>query len=66
LMAPVDCEPDVAIVPLVPVPLQPPDGVQLVALVDVQVKVEALPAATCVGLAEMLTVTGGGGGGVGP
>jgi hypothetical protein len=44
-------------VPLVNfVPLQPSDAVQLVALVELQVNIDALPLATLVGLAVSVTV----------
>jgi hypothetical protein len=47
--------------PLVPfVPLQPPEAVQLVALVELHVSVEVPPLATLVGLALSVTVTAGG------
>jgi len=51
LSAPVDCEPLVA-----GVPDQPPDAVQVAALVETQVKVDVPPVVTLVGLAlnEML------------
>jgi hypothetical protein len=49
--APVDCEPLVALPPD-----QPPEAVQAVALAAVHVRVEAVPAASVLGLAEMLTV----------
>jgi len=57
--APVDCEPDVALVPL-----QPPDAVQALALVDDQLKLAAPPLVTDVGLAASDSVGAGGGGGV--
>ena len=41
-------------------PLHPPDAVQLVALAEVQVSVDALPLATLVGLALNDTVGAGG------
>jgi len=37
-------------------PVQPPEAVQEVALMDVQLSVEALPLATVLGLAVKLTV----------
>ena len=43
-------------------PLQAPLALQLVALVEDQVRVEPEPLFTEVGLAEMLTVGAGGGG----
>jgi hypothetical protein len=47
-------------VPLVPfVPLQPPEAVQDVALVELQVSVEAAPLATEVGFAVNVTVGAG-------
>lgn len=49
--APVECEPLVAWVPL-----QPPDAVQAVALVDDQDSVEPAPLATVLGLELKLTV----------
>ncbi len=52
--APVDCEPLVA-----RTPLQPPEAVQLVALVELQVSVELPPLATLVGLAVSVTVGAG-------
>lgn len=54
LSAPVDCEPLVALVPD-----QPPAAVQEVALVEDQLRVDALPLATVLGLAPRLTVTVG-------
>jgi hypothetical protein len=49
--APLDCE------PLIPfVPDQPPEAVQAVALVEDQLKVDALPLARVLGLAVKLTV----------
>lgn len=50
-MAPVACEPLVATEPL-----QAPEAVQEVALVEVQIKVDALPLLTLVGLALKDTV----------
>jgi hypothetical protein len=52
--APVDCEPLAALVPD-----QAPDAVQEVALVDDQLRVEALPLLTVLGLAAKLTVGAG-------
>jgi hypothetical protein len=49
--APVDCEPLVG-----SLPDHPLDAVQAVALVEVQLRVEALPLATVLGLAERCTV----------
>jgi len=47
-------------VPLVPsAPLQPPDAVQEVALVETQVKVEVAPLATVLGLAVSVTAGAG-------
>ena len=43
------------------VPLQPPEAVQLVAFVELQVKVDVAPLAMMVGLAVSATVGGGGG-----
>jgi hypothetical protein len=40
-------------------PLQPPEAAQEVALVDDQLKVEALPLATVLGLAVSVTVGAG-------
>jgi hypothetical protein len=51
---PVDCEPPVALTPL-----QPPVAVHDVAFVEVQVKVEAPPLATVLGLAFSVTVAVG-------
>ena len=51
MRAPVDCEPLMALVPD-----QPPEAVQDVALVDVQVRVELAPLATEAGLAVKVTV----------
>ncbi len=48
------CEPLVALVPL-----QPPEAVHEVALVELQVKVDALPLATDVGFAASATVAAG-------
>jgi len=49
-------------VPLVALPpLQPPEAVQLVALVELQVSVDVAPLATVVGLADSVTVGAGGG-----
>jgi hypothetical protein len=53
LIAPVDFEPAVATEPL-----QPPDAVHAVALVDDHVKVELPPLDTLVGLALMVTLGG--------
>ncbi len=51
--------------PEVPIlPLQPPEAVQLLALVEDQVRVLDPPAMTEAGAALMLNVGGGGGGGV--
>ena len=47
------------------VPLQAPEAVQEVALVEFQVRVAAEPAVTDVGVALRLTVGAGVGGGVG-
>ena len=55
LRAPVDFDPLIACAPL-----HPPDAVQAVALVEVQVRVDALPLATLVGLALNDTVGAGG------
>ena len=55
LRAPVDFDPLIACEPL-----HPPEAVQLVALVEVQVRVEALPLATLEGLALSDTVGAGG------
>ena len=41
------------------VPLQPPEAVQEVALVELQVKVEAAPRATEIGFAVRVTVAAG-------
>ena len=60
---PVLWEPEIALAPL-----QAPEAVQDVALVEDQDRLEALPEVTAVGLAEIETVgvdEGGGGGGVG-
>jgi len=54
LSAPVDCEPLIALLPD-----QPPEAVQEVALADDQLKVDALPLATVLGLALKLTVAAG-------
>ena len=51
LSAPVLCDPLIAWLPV-----QPPEAVQEVALMDVQLSVEALPLATVLGLAVKLTV----------
>jgi hypothetical protein len=51
---PVLCEPDVPFVPV-----QPPDAVQLVAFVELQVNVDALPDATLLGAAVNVTVGAG-------
>ena len=48
------CEPDVAFVPV-----QPPEAVQEVALVEDHVRVELPPLLTLVGLAEIVTVGAG-------
>ena len=48
------CEPDVAFVPV-----HPPDAVQLVALVELHVNVDALPDATLLGDAVKVTVGAG-------
>jgi hypothetical protein len=53
LSAPVDCEPLVA-----RAPVQPPEAVQAVALVEVQVRVELDPLTTLVGLAWSETLGG--------
>ena len=53
---PVDWLPPVGLLPL-----QPPEAVQLVALLEVQLSVEAEPLTTLVGLAESETDGGGGG-----
>jgi len=50
-MAPVECEPLVA-----SLPVQPPEAVQEVAFVDVQDRVELEPLAMVLGLALKLTV----------
>jgi hypothetical protein len=55
LNAPVDFDPLIAWAPL-----HPPDAVQLVALVEVQVRVDALPLLTLEGLALNDTVGAGG------
>ncbi|HWX30515.1 MAG TPA: hypothetical protein VNZ53_24115 [Steroidobacteraceae bacterium] len=47
---------------MVNAPLQPPEPVQAVALVELQVSVDALPEATTVGLAVNAAVGGLGGG----
>jgi hypothetical protein len=52
--APVDCEPLTALAPD-----QAPDAVHEVALVDDQLKVEALPLVTVLGLAAKFTVGAG-------
>lgn len=54
LRAPLDCEPLTALLPD-----QPPVAVHAVALVEVQVKVDAAPLFTVLGLAEKLTVGDG-------
>jgi hypothetical protein len=54
LRAPVECDPLVATLPL-----QPPDAVQLVALVEDHVRVEAAPLETLVGLAFSDTLGAG-------
>jgi hypothetical protein len=54
------CEPETAFVPD-----QPPEAVHEVALVELQVRVEALPDVTVVGLADIKTV-GAAAGGVDP
>ena len=51
LRAPLDCEPLTALLPD-----QAPEAVQAVALADDQVKVDAAPLFTVLGLAEKLTV----------
>jgi hypothetical protein len=51
--APVDCVPPVALAPV-----HAPEAVQLVALVDDQVSVEAVPLATVCGLAVIVTAGG--------
>lgn len=51
MSAPVDCEPLMAWLPD-----QPPEAVQEVALLDDQIKLEALPLATVLGLADKATV----------
>ena len=55
MSAPVDWLPLVAFAPL-----QPPDAVQLVASVELQVSVEAPPLTTEVGFAVSVTVGAGG------
>ena len=45
-------------------PLQPPEALQLVALVELQVSVEDPPLATFIGFAVSVTVGAGGGGDV--
>jgi hypothetical protein len=55
LRAPVDCDPLIA-----SAPLQAPDAVQAVALVELQVSVDALPLETLAGLALKDTVGAGG------
>lgn len=52
-MAAVACDPAAATVPL-----QPPEAVQAVALVDDQVNTDVAPLATLVGLALMVTLGG--------
>jgi hypothetical protein len=52
--APVDCVPLVALLPD-----QPPDAVQVVALAADQLKVDALPMLTELGVAEKLIVGAG-------
>jgi len=47
-------------------PLHPPEAVQAVALVEDQVTVELLPDVMLAGLAEIVTVGGGGGAGILP
>jgi len=54
LSAPVDAEPLIALVPV-----QAPDALHAVALVAVQLNVEALPLATVLGLAVKLSVGAG-------
>jgi hypothetical protein len=54
LRAPVDCDPLIACAPL-----HPPDAVQAVALVEVQLKVDVPPLLTLVGLALKDTVGAG-------
>jgi hypothetical protein len=44
------------------VPVQPPEAVHVVALVEVQLSVERAPALTVVGLALSVSVGAGGGG----
>ena len=57
---------DTARVPLVAfVPVQLPEAVHEVALVEDQVTIETWPAVMLVGLAEIATVGAGGGGGGG-
>ena len=53
--APVDCDPVVDLLPL-----QPPDAVQLVALVELHVSVEVCPLFTLAGFAVNETVGAGG------
>ena len=55
LSAPVDWLPLVALAPV-----QPPEAVQLVALVELQVSVEDAPLAIEAGAAEIVTVGAGG------
>lgn len=54
MSVPVDCDPVRALAPV-----QAPEAVQEVALLDDQVRVEALPLRTVLGLALKLTVTVG-------
>ena len=58
--APVDSEPEMALVPL-----QAPEAMQVSALVVVQVSVDEPPATTAVGLAVKVRVGAAGGGGGG-
>ena len=58
---------DATRVPLIAlVPLHPPEAVHAVASVEDQVTVEILPDVMLVGLAEIVTVGGGGGAGILP
>ena len=54
MSAPLDCDPLTALLPD-----QPPEAVQAVVLVEVQVSVAALPLATVLGVAARLTVGAG-------
>jgi len=54
------CEPEIFLVPV-----QPPEAVQELALVDDQLSVDDCPLAMSVGEAEKLSIGAGGGGGVG-